>query len=107
MRGALPAVMEIAEFTNTLKQGEVRAVDVVSDQVEIERAPFWLCRLVGDAFQASAPIVFGGEAFEEGHFLVKIQWFKFVDVSAGCRRYKLKSEERTLSVHSFIRCDPG
>ena len=70
--------MEIAEFSNTLKQGEVRAVDVASDQVEIERALFWLCRLVGDAFQASAPIVFGGEAFKEGYFLVKIQWFEFV-----------------------------
>jgi len=58
VRGALPAVMEIAEFSNTLKQGEVRAVDVASDQVEIERAPFWLCRLVGDALQASTPIGF-------------------------------------------------
>lgn len=107
VRGALPAVMEIAEFSNTLKQGEVRAVDVASDQVEIERAPFWLCRLVGDAFQASAPIVFGDESFEEGYYLVKIQWFEFVDVNAArCRRYLLKPEERMLSVHSFIRCDP-
>ena len=40
VRGALPVVMEIAEFSNTLKKGEVRAVDVASDQVEIERAPF-------------------------------------------------------------------
>lgn len=101
VRGALPAVMEIAEFSNTLKQGEVRAVDVASDQVEIERAPFWLCRLVGDAFQASTPIVFGGEAFEEGYYLVKIQWFEFVDVnSAGCPRCKLKHVISAL-IHSM------
>ena len=75
--------METAEFSNTHKQGKVRAVDVASDQVEIERAPFWLCRLIGDAFQASTALVFGGEAFEESYYLVKIQWF---DLSMSTQR---------------------
>ena len=54
VRGARPAVMEIAEFSETLKEGQIRAVDVAPDQVEIEGAPFWLCRLMGDGFQTSA-----------------------------------------------------
>jgi len=106
LRGARPAVMEIAEFSETLKEGQVRAVDVAPDQVEIEGAPFWLCRLMGDGFQTSAPLSFGGEAFEQGYYLAKIQWYEFVDVLGGQRRYRLKPEERMLSVHSFIRCAP-
>ena len=35
VRGALPAVMEIPEFSATLKAGEFRAVDVAEDQVLI------------------------------------------------------------------------
>ena len=104
-RGALPAVMEIAEFAGTLKAGEVRAVDVASDQVAIEGAPFWLCILVEDAFQATAPVVYADEYFEEGYFLVKVKWYEFVRLdSAGQRCYRLVDDEHMLSVHSLIRC---
>ena len=67
--GALPAVMEIPNFAATLKAGEFRAVDVARDQVEIEVALFWLCRLMEPAFQTSSPIVFAGESLEEGYWL--------------------------------------
>ena len=55
------------------------------------------------AFQATAPLVFSGEAFDEGYYLVKIQWLEFVSVdSANQRRYRL-GEERMISVHSLVR----
>jgi hypothetical protein len=104
-RGALPAVMEIPEFAATLKAGNVRAVDVAEDQVAIEGAPFWLCLLVENAFQATSDVVFAGEHFEEGFYLVKVKWYEFVRLdSAGQRCYRLVDDERMLSVHSLIRC---
>ena len=69
----------------------------------LEGAPFWLCRLLEGAFQATAPLIFSGEAFDEGYYLIKIQWLEFVSVdSANQRRYRL-GEERMLSVHSLLR----
>ena len=69
----------------------------------LEGAPFWLCHLLEGAFQATAPLIFSGEAFDEGYYLVKIQWLEFVSVdSANQRRYRL-GEERMLSVHSLLR----
>jgi len=71
VRGALPAVMEIAEFVGTLKARETQAVDAAADQVTLEGAPFWLCLLVEDAFVATEPVVFAGETFDEGSYLIK------------------------------------
>jgi hypothetical protein len=106
--GALPAVMEIAQFAGTLKAGEVRAVDVAADQLRVEGAPFWLCELLENAFQATAPVVFAGEHFDEGFYLVKIKWYQFVRLdSAGQRCYRLQDDEHMLSVHSIIRCAFG
>ena len=68
--------------------------------------PFGSAVLEG-AFQATAPLIFSGEAFDEGYYLVKIQWLEFVSVdSANQRRYRL-GEERMLSVHSLLRFSPG
>jgi hypothetical protein len=108
VRGALPAVMEVAEFAGTLKACEFRAVDTAADQVAAEGAPFWLCRLVEDAFQAATPISFAGEAFDIGFYLVKIQWLEYIDFDAvsGRRRYRLSADERMISVHSLIRGHP-
>ena len=69
----------------------------------LEGAPFWLCRLLEGAFQATAPLIFSGEAFDEGYYLVKIQWLEFVNIdSADQQRYRL-GEERMLSVRSLLR----
>lgn len=104
--GVVTRTAEIAEFAKELKAGQVRAVDVVPDQMALEGAPFWLCLLVGDAFQASEPVVFGGEYFEEGFYLVKMKWYEFVrNDSSGQRCYRLLADERMLSVHSLIRCE--
>ncbi len=40
--GALPAVMEIAEFAGTLKVGNFCAVNVAREEVHSEGAPVWL-----------------------------------------------------------------
>ena len=57
------------------------------------------------AFQAGAPVVFAGEHFDEGFYLVKIKWYQFVRLdSAGQRCYRLLDDEQMLSVHSLIRC---
>lgn len=103
--GAVTRTGEIAEFAGTLKAGEVRAVDVAPDQVVVEGAPFWLCYLVENAFQAHAPVVFAGEHFDEGFYLVKIRWYQFDRLdSARQRCYRLLDDEHMLSVHSLIRC---
>ena len=93
--------------------GEFRAEDAALDQVELEGAPFWLCRLLEPPFQAAAPIVFAGESFDQGFWLVKIQWLEFASLdSAKQRRYRL-GEERKISVHSLVRfravkmCEPA
>ena len=97
---------EIAEFAKKVKSGQIRAVDVAADQIAIEGAPFWLCKVVDDAFQASSDVVFAGDHFPEGFYLVKIKWFQFVRLGSGGERcYRLVEEERMLSVHSLIRCD--
>ena len=69
----------------------------------LEGAPFWLCHLLEGAFQATVPLIFSGEAFDEGYYLVKIQRLEFVSVdSANQRRYRL-GEERMLSIHFLLR----
>jgi hypothetical protein len=100
--------MEVAEFAGTLKAGEFRAVDTAADEVAAEGAPFWLCRLVEDAFQAMTPGSFAGEAFDAGFYLVKLQWLEFIDFSAasGRRHYRLSVDERMISVHSLIWGEP-
>ena len=105
--GVFPAVMEIANFARSLKAGDIRAVDAAADQVEIEGAPFWICLLVDSAFQAAAPVLFAGESFDAGFYLVKIRYFEFAHVDAsGQRIYRLTADERMISVHSLIRCEP-
>ena len=52
-------MMEVAEFAGTLKAGDDRAVKVAREEVHSEDAPFWLCILLEDAFQATTPITFG------------------------------------------------
>ena len=73
------------------------------NQVALEGAPFWLCRLKESAFPTDVPVIFSGKTFDEGYYLVKIHWLEFVNVdSAYQRRYRI-GEERMLSVHSLVR----
>ncbi len=102
-RDLSPAVMEIQRFAATLKVGEFRAVDVARDEVYKEGAPFWLCRLLEPAYQLSAPHVYAGDSFDEGRWVVKIQWLEFDGLdSMKQRRYRL-GEVRLISVHSLVR----
>jgi len=98
--------MEIAEFARAVKKGQVRAVDAARDQVDVEGAPFWLCQVIEDAFQAIAPVVFAGDSFDEGYYLVKVRWYEFAKEENEKRLYRLIGDERMLSVHSLVRCDP-
>ena len=109
VKGAVTRSNDIRGFAMTLKAGENRAVDTAADQVVVEGAPFWLCVLVGDAFQVPEPgVVFAGEFFEKDFFVVKIKWYQFVRLdSAGQRCYRLLSDEHMLSVHTLVRCDVG
>ena len=75
-RGALPAVMEIAEFARAVKKGQVRAVDAARDQVDVEGAPFWICQVIEDAFQATAPVVKKGKERRKGEKSFYFRIFK-------------------------------
>ena len=75
--GALPAVMEILHFAATLKVGEFRAVDVARDEEYKEGSPFWLYRFLEHAYHLSAPLVVVGDSFDEGWWIVKIQWLTY------------------------------
>jgi hypothetical protein len=93
----------IPHFAATLKVGEFRAVDVARGEVYKEGAPFWLCRLLEPAYQLSAPHVYAGDSFDEGWWVVKIQWLEFDGLdSMKQRRYRL-GEVRLISVHSLVR----
>ena len=55
---------------------------------------------------ATAPVVFAGETFDEGFYLIKVRWFEFKGVDAtGQRQYVLCADERMVSVHSLVRCE--
>jgi hypothetical protein len=100
--------MEVAAFAGTLKAGDFRAVNVAREEVHSEDASFWLCVLLEDAFQATTPITFAGEAFEVGFYLVKIQYLEFNDFDAvgRRRRYRSSSDERMMNVNCSIRGQP-
>ena len=123
VRGALPAVVEIPEFAATLKAGDFRAVDVTQHQVINKEHSFNNCNELiclyesggprrcsllalpphGICFSDQCTLIFSGETFDEGYYLVKIHWLEFVNVdSANQRRYRI-GEERMLSVHSLVR----
>ena len=106
--GATTRTTEIPLFAATLKVGEVRAADISREDAEVEGAPFWLCYIKEPARQLLAPTVFAGVSFDEGWWVVPVQWLEFNgSVSAGktkLRRYKL-GQVHLISVHSLVRCD--
>ena len=109
--GALPAVMEVAEFAGTLKAGDVRAVNAAREEVHSEDAPFWLCVLLEEnEFQATTPISIADEAFDEEFYLVKIQFLEFNDDDdddeSKQRRYRSNNDERMRNVNCLIRGEP-
>jgi len=105
--GATTRTTEIPQFAATLKVGEVRAADISREDAEVEGAPFWLCFIKEPARQLLAPTVFAGVSFDEGWWVVPVQWLEFNGSESGhakLRRYKL-GQVQLISVHSLVRCD--
>ena len=58
---------------------------------------------LGACLSASAPHVYAGDSFDEGWWVVKIQWLEFDGLDSMKQwRYRL-GEVRLISVHSLVR----
>ncbi len=98
--------MQLAAFAGTLKQGQVCAVNVASDERDSE-GTFWLCNLLGDAYQLQEAMTCMGENYEAGFWVVRVQWYEFCgETNLGERKYKLSAGERTLGANAIKRIDP-
>ena len=98
--------LSLATFAEGLNVGEIRAVRVALDQVHLEGG-FWLAKVTSLFHLASADVYHGGELFQKGSLLVKINWLGFVVSQAGARHYELLPDEKIISVMAFIRIAPA
>ena len=48
------------------------------DEEYKEGSPFLLCRLLEHAYHLSAPYVVVGDSFDEGWWIVKLQWLPYM-----------------------------
>jgi len=104
--GVATQSMQLAAFAGTLKQGQVRAVNVASDERDSE-GTFWLCNLLGDAYQLLEAMTCMDENYEAGFWVVRVQWYEFCgETNLGERKYKLSAGERTLGANAIKRIDP-
>ena len=65
-----------AHFAATFKVGKFRAVEVARDEEYKEGSPFWFCSLL-EHLSPLAPSVVVGDSFDEGWWIVKIQWLTY------------------------------
>jgi len=102
------ARLALIAFAATITVGEERAVRVHEDERETE-GKFWLAKITSEMFVApEGGFVFAGEQFSADFLLVKMRWFQALAPfsESHARPYKLRSDERCLSVMSIMRIDP-
>lgn len=101
--GAPSQTATLEAFAKTLAKGQLRAVRVDSAEKGIE-GDFWLADVLGKAQQATARQASASELFEEGWWIVKIEWYKREPNSIY--NYKLlPKSSRWLAVNAIIRVD--
>mmetsp|Transcript_25121 Transcript_25121/g.84671 ORF Transcript_25121/g.84671 Transcript_25121/m.84671 type:complete len:497 (+) Transcript_25121:2689-4179(+) len=97
---SLSATLE--EFAKELAKDQLRAVKVDSTERYMEGA-FWLCLICGSAKQATARQAHSTDLFEEGWWIVEIEWYKYEEGTSP-RKYKLLTQsKRWLAVNAIVR----
>jgi hypothetical protein len=97
----------LADFSKTLKKGQFLAARVAPDQIHLE-GPYWLAKITGDVERTTENIVHSGEELPAGSWVVKGQWFEFVNEAhlnnSQFRVYQPEpGGERLLSTNIFFR----
>ena len=93
----------LEQFARSLVAQQLRAVVVDASELGIE-GDFYLCEILGRAEQATTRQARATELFEEGWWIVEIQWYKREPDST--QKYKLlPNSTRWLAVGAIIRVD--
>lgn len=104
-------IMTIEEFAKTLDTrgtpcGRVVVCIVHEDDVNPFDEPFYLARVVSKARQISQDCLVAGNEYPQGHLVVNIKWYTYVDTTRGDRLYRLQpggARGVPYSVGSIIR----
>lgn len=100
--GAPSQSATLEEFAHELAAGQLRAVRVDSAEQGVE-GNWWLCHILGPAIQASEQQVHATDLFEEGWWIVEIEWYEW-QASTLPRKYKIKAgSRRWLAVNALVR----
>jgi hypothetical protein len=96
----------LQDFARSLKSNTIVAVRVASDQQD-EEGKFWLARTLSDGYQLDKAVVVAGEDFDEGFWVVNINWFERVQesrsVDASNAIYKELNDNRLLNVAAIMQ----
>ena len=79
------------------------AFKAVEDQVASE-GRYWLAQLQDNDKRNPTQVMHAGQSFEEGFFIVKIQWWQCIRRGV-IRSYKLSSEDMFISANFIVRTD--
>lgn len=95
-------------FAESVKANTFVAVRVAEDEQD-EEGRFWLAHTLSDAYQLDAPTTVAGEEFEEGYWVVDINWLKRTqrsrsdDISGTI--YEELNDNRLLNVAAIMRIE--
>lgn len=94
----------LEQFARSLSKDQLRAVTVDGPERGLE-GNWWLCLILGPASQATARQAHATELFEEGWWIVRIKWYKYVPGTSPRKYTLLNNSTRWLSVSAIIRVD--
>lgn len=66
-----PQLLALQEWADSLKAGQIVALQVATDQRHLE-SDYWLAKLLGPAFPAAADMVHAGTEFREGWLICEV-----------------------------------
>ena len=108
---AVRETLTIEEFAKTLDKRGTPCQRVIvcivheDDSNELDE-PFYLARVVSKARRLAQDCLVGGNEYSEGHLIVNIKWYTFIDTSRGDRLYRLQPGDAKgvpYSVGSIVR----
>lgn len=95
----------LAEFALKLGRDQLVAFRVADDEEGIE-GPVWLAVLNGPHEILKQDVLFAGQTFQKGWYVVRGHWFSFQgEVADGDRRYTLLRDDALFNVNSMIRVE--
>ena len=107
VRGATTQTQSLNEFSSSLKAGDFVAVNVDTDQQQLE-GNYWIAELLEEATVAAKDYSYHGEEIKEGFVVAKARWlgYKSTD-NLGARTYSRElDQDRYLNTNVMLRIDP-